>query len=177
MSFMVSPSEQKALNSMDNELGRSTELFGRNEDEWQRTSILLGSLMMLGLVGIAFGIYRTLSDSVAPVILIAASLALAGIAGYVFSMMKPTLREIEVFEQGLRIDDTRYPLQLGWSEIALIEESTNGESKQLLIQKTDETGYLVNERILDRYDEFCCLLREVAAANGIEHTTISTQVP
>ncbi len=162
---------------MDNEFGRSTELFGRNEDEWQRTSVLLGSQMMMGIVGIALGIYRTLSNGVTQVILIAASLALAGIAGYIFSMMKPTLREIEVFEHGLRIDDTQCPLQLCWGEIALIEESTNGASKRLLIQKTDETGYFVNEKMLDRYDEFCSLLREVAAANRIKHTTILTQVP
>jgi hypothetical protein len=157
---------------MSNEFGQSKDLFSRNEGEWQRTLLILGCMIAIGIAGIGLGAYRTLSTGTPDYSTFFVSLLLAGIAGYTLHLMRPTLRTIEVCDNGMRIEDVAYPLHLRWEEIVLVEESSNGESRQLLIQKADETGYVVTEKMVERFDVLTGLLREAAAKNGIAHRTV-----
>lgn len=157
---------------MNNGLGATRELFKRNEAEWTRTLIALGVMVAVGIGGAVMGIHRTVTGSTSALIPIILSLLFAGAAGYVLYLMRPTLRTIEICERGLRIDDTRCPLELRWGQIAVIEEAGSGKSTQVLIQKPDETGYVVDATRLERFDVFLGLLRESATANGIEHRTV-----
>jgi len=153
---------------MNESLGQVQETFSCNKIEWYKALTVLGTVAALGVAGVAFGIYDSVMGGALGWICLALGLAVGGFAGYFIHISWPTMQSFAICENGLRMNDSRFPAELLWDQISAIEESDRDEStRQIFIQKADETGYLTNSITLDRYDLFVEMMRNAGAEHGI----------
>ena len=158
---------------MENDLGVSRDAFNRNKEEYNKSLIIAGALLLFGIAGVVFGIIKVFSNFTQGLFVIIISLFAFGAARLMYMTMVPKLRAIELFENGLRIvfaGGNKY--EHLWSQIEAVQEEGNGDSRRVLIVTRDETGYSISGKHLARFDEFVAMLREIATINDIEYRTV-----
>lgn len=156
------------------ELGRKYKEYGLNGEEWDRTLLVCGSMIVMGALGIAIACYRWAISGMADWILFVTGTLLAGISGYVLYKLRPRLISLAIHENGLFVCERDGDTSFRWTEISKIEESVHqtkaGEVREVLIEAENGTGLRANALTISSFDDFLTELRERTSRPGVEWT-------
>lgn len=144
-------------------LGRPIQTFEASRDGREKIVLALVSLMAMGVIGLALGIYQSLASETIQLLMPMTGVAMCSVSGFLLYKLPSKLISVTVLENGIRVIERSGDTSIPWADLTKVERVNysmdNGEpASQFFFETSGETNLLFGCADIVCFDEFAKLI-------------------